>query len=1002
MVHKRSHHGVHSGNTLRAFNSRYSRRYHTQSCIVSRVRPELLQKLVGGPKPDKKNPEVNNIAVNVPLSLNKQSRWFLPSTLIRQIKTNDIAESELTVSVLERHKLKQTANCVSFHSNKGEVKRIQPRNGRYFGYNDPVAGGKSRRALRRELFAARKNQTQGKTVQVYTEQGSANTSMGLGESEVRYEVFYPSSSKSSISHNPKYIKQDMLGAPGEGEEHALQGKPKKQRRGKQRKRMSVKDLDACDLPAYQGRGDHSLTAVADPEDCGSVDGAREEQSATECLITTLIEKAQQLQKFKGVAKSRDRKKKGNNSRHYEDDKSHIVYLYDSETPASPPDTTPGLTPPLTFPAIPAPEESTRVLLPKDDVTLAGLKECFGQKYFEAACKPRKFVLDVSSNVQDVLGKQRIVGKVAEKFSSAYLICIHDGFFDDEFDVYKVLLNSRLHEGLLAVQINTEENQDLFRGTLMNLISHTMDFVEGLVMELKTKNHFPAFLDGTAFKVPAERQVNRHFGSAEAYMPSLQRIFQMGSETADFTMPSLSDMLDEDSVFCDVCYDDISPLTHNSAAFTALLKCKHQVCDSCWSQHIHARLHEGFVRLTCPGYDCQNKVKLGVLLSVAPLGTVEKMLQRQEEVRVGGSDTEKWCPNESCGRVISIQASSSPGDPVLQQDVVCTCGLHVCFQCMTPAHWPASCSQADQYRSSLDAAALPDRLAEVHIDHEPHPATTQSRDEEKKIMTVEGKFCPGCRNFVYKNGGCPQMSCRCGLAFCWYCAKPGPSHLNRQGCVDEKKEKAITTTLIVHHLKADKETKEENQSLVNRRQRVSLLEKAVEHRQLHHNKQQNLASITTLATNVASAAAKNSVLTQPIVKACTEAFPSSHTKPSFETQASRRVSVLETVTVFLKNAARSKQELHEVVEYSMVLLKDIPDSLLRRRALRVSEDLGAFCSFSQSVFDAWSHRRNVQGHYQEAVKAVMRLAEIQRWIQSALDTHISTVKKLRSVRSPQRQ
>ena len=57
------------------------------------------------------------------------------------------------------------------------------------------------------------------------------------------------------------------------------------------------------------------------------------------------------------------------------------------------------------------------------------------------------------------------------------------------------------------------------------------------------------------------------------------------------------------------------------------------------------------------------------------------------------------------------------------------------------------------------------------------------------------------------------------------------------------------------------------------------------------------------------------------------------------------SVKVVVTDFLRRVSRGQRELHEVVEYSPVLLRHLPDSLLRRRALRIAEDLGAFCSFT---------------------------------------------------------
>ncbi|KAK7102980.1 uncharacterized protein [Littorina saxatilis] len=1078
MVHKTSHRGVHSGNTLRAFNSRYSRRYQNQACIVSRVRPELLKKLVSGdaddnlePADDKGTAQLNNVAVDVALSLNKQSRWLLPSTLIRQIQSNDVAQSDLTVSLLERHKLKRPSSCVSFHSNKGEVKRIQPRNGRYFSFNFPNADGKSRRAYKREKreellleqlkasTAAKNMKTDsekiaGRKVEVFTELGRRRVALernnfidqGVGESEVRYEVYYPSPAQSSLSHNPKYIKQDVSLAPGDNSEHVQHGKPKKQHRGKQRKRMSVKDLDDCDLPSYHADYQHDLAPVTDSQEIAQVGDSQEiaqvgdsqeiaqvgdsqeiaqvgdsqeiaqaagvtvQHKTTDCLLGSLIEKAERLQQMVGVAKTRRRKKSGSKtSSHHQEDKSHIVYLSeaqqadDSEAEASPKAT------PTTLPVAATPSDSTRVVLPNIDVTFTSLRDCFGKNYFEAACRPRKFLLDITTNVKELLKKRGVQPKVADITDDAltYLIFIHDGFYDDEHDVYKMLLNSRLREGLLSVQVNTDDGQDLYKGTVINLVSCAVDFAEGFVAELQERNHFPSFCDKGE-----QRELKRHLGSAEIYIPSLERNFQTGSSLTDFSLPSLSDMLQEEPVFCDVCYDDVSPMTQDSASATTLLKCKHRVCDSCWSQHIHSRLHQGFVRVTCPGYDCQDEVKVGVLLSVVPLGTVEKVLLRQEEVRIGASVTEKWCPNQSCGRVLHLQAATAAGpnsqlraatgsgpNSQLQQDVVCACGTHVCFQCLSPAHWPASCAQAEDYRHKLATTVFPDREAEVEDDHNFALEAKVKREREermaKKVMLVEGKYCPRCRNFVYKNGGCPQMTCCCGQIFCWFCGRAGYSHPNRgRGCVDKETEKEMTTTIVIRHRghSEDEKKEERQQAAAVQRQRVSLMERAAEHRQRRLNAQHGKV-VTSMAKAVATAAVKDTTLAQHIVNVCSNTFPSSAPEPSALTSSAVKTpKVMDVVTTFLKRAARSKQELYEVAEYSLVLLKDLPDSLHRRRALRISEDLGAFCTFAQSIFEAWGASPSGQG---QGVKAVMRLAEIQGWINSALASHVATVRKLRS-------
>lgn len=1061
-MQKSSHRGVHSGNTLRASNSRYSRRYHNQACIISRVRSDFLEKLArdGKGKADDKS-AAQNIAVDVALSLNKQSRWLLPSALKRQINANDVS-SGFTVSLLERHKLKRQANCVSFHCNAGAVKRIQPRNGRYFGFQFPAADGLSRRARRRQqrkVLAKHDLKSGGKVVTVFTEEGRAGEARELGENEVRYEVFYPCPASSSISHNPKYIKQDVAFSPGQGQdgEHAQQGKPRKQHRRKQRKRMSLRDVEDFEFPDY----DHAIfsekvSLVAKGESSVVLSGASEaavvelqdkadEQKTREFLLSSLIEKSERLQQqltgSSAMTKLRRLKKSGDSKqcRHHEDDKSHIVYLptphsdygldtADHSRQQHPPSPSPSPLP-----------EPTRIVLPSYDVRVSSLRESFRQRYLEAACRPRKFVLDVTENVRDVMKKcgiQRVVADNADDALS-FLVFTHDGFYDDETHVYKVFLNSRLRRGLLPVPLQSEVTQDMWRGTVLCVVSQAMDFVSNFVCELRDAGKFPTFYTPPKARVTsADRELKVHLASAEAYLPSLQRVFRQGSDASsvviddgcDVTIvpeeesaiiPTLADLLEEDLAFCDVCYDDISSLTMGSAAATSLVTCRHRVCDACWGHHVTSRLQQGFVRVMCPGYDCQREVGAGVLLSVAALDTVDKLLHRREEVRIGASQTEKWCPGEGCGRVLHLHLSDLPAErdlaeSELQQDVVCACGTHVCFRCLSPAHWPALCTQAEHYRRDIVSAVFPDRKAEVLDD--------SARDEKerlrleleaRKTMVVEGKHCPKCRNFVYKDGGCPNMTCRCGQVFCWKCAQPGYAHAQ---CVDSEKEKKLTTTLVVRHIALQAEKEEERrrqEATANRRQKVSLMERAAEHRQRRHASQATAThAICTLAKAVATAASKDANLARHVASICTitgcsSTSPNSTTLTTTtvtpNTQSSPPPSVLNSVTAFLRSAARSKQELHEVAEYTLVLVKNLPDSVLRRRALRVAEDLTAFCTFTQSIFDAWCGGSGVGGPglgHQEAVRAMVRLAEIQRWVNSALTAHVATVRKLRSANSPQ--
>ena len=73
-------------------------------------------------------------STDVILSLNKKQRWLLPATLRHMIKFGYFG-SKAKVSLLERHKLKKKANCVSFVCNKGRTPSIQPKQKRYFSFN---------------------------------------------------------------------------------------------------------------------------------------------------------------------------------------------------------------------------------------------------------------------------------------------------------------------------------------------------------------------------------------------------------------------------------------------------------------------------------------------------------------------------------------------------------------------------------------------------------------------------------------------------------------------------------------------------------------------------------------------------------------------------------------------------------------------------------------------------------------------------------------------------
>jgi hypothetical protein len=64
--------------------------------------------------------------------------------------------------------------------------------------------------------------------------------------------------------------------------------------------------------------------------------------------------------------------------------------------------------------------------------------------------------------------------------------------------------------------------------------------------------------------------------------------------------------------------------------------------------------------------------------------------------------------------------------------------------MKKEHMPISCSKYELFEELINSTSL----------------------DSKPVIT--GKWCPKCKIFIEKNGGCDHMSCICGCHFCWNC------------------------------------------------------------------------------------------------------------------------------------------------------------------------------------------------------------------------------------------
>ena len=334
-----------------------------------------------------------------------------------------------------------------------------------------------------------------------------------------------------------------------------------------------------------------------------------------------------------------------------------------------------------------------------------------------------------------------------------------------------------------------------------------------------------------------------------------------AKAAASTMPTslTQNVLDEE--VCQICYESVTPHQADSLPGTALTRCRHVFCDTCWVGHVRTRCSTGATQVTCPAFNCDVTADPVTLLSLVHATEVGLLLQRHREQLVETSSDTKWCPNPSCGRAIKIKVHHVTDD--LCYDVTCVCGISVCFSCFGDPHWPAGCEQAEDYHQRLGSIRVSDQADEDSSETQTSP--TQIYKNKPVVMKIDGRFCPGCKNFIEKNGGCPYMYCNiCGIQFCWTCmephgdimhgCKPNLHHVNRNSRevffkhIDERQGHTLEGT--------------NSQKVTKGRSRTKLYQRAKQQRaeREHHI---SMKTIDTLALKIAMVASKDSDFKQEV-------------------------------------------------------------------------------------------------------------------------------------------
>eukprot|EP00457_Paulinella_chromatophora_P003000 gb/GEZN01003005.1/.p1 GENE.gb/GEZN01003005.1/~~gb/GEZN01003005.1/.p1 ORF type:complete len:676 (+),score=107.22 gb/GEZN01003005.1/:183-2030(+) len=193
--------------------------------------------------------------------------------------------------------------------------------------------------------------------------------------------------------------------------------------------------------------------------------------------------------------------------------------------------------------------------------------------------------------------------------------------------------------------------------------------------------------------------------------------------------------------CEICYSDVPTKK------TFALSCTHRFCIECWRGFLQSEMKSGAtaggnaLESRCPGFKCKTRVPeetYEMLLDPQDYSFYKKMLLNSF---VDDNPKAVWCPRPGCDKVIMGSNRRST--------VECSCGHQFCFSCLTDAHAPTSCEEAEIWRGKDQG----------------------SQSLDAKFLLEQTKACPQCGVRTKKEGGCMYIVCTsCKKPWCWQCGK----------------------------------------------------------------------------------------------------------------------------------------------------------------------------------------------------------------------------------------
>lgn len=632
MVQKTTKCGVHSGNTLRASHSKYTKTYRKNSCLVRTMKNSANLRILQ---------DFGVATDDVVYSLNKKGRWVLPNVLKEHILLSGFSEDDPNVQLTESHKLRKPAKCLGYYASKGPIRKAVPSKKRYFN----ISSVKNLNSLSLE----NKEKEEGK------EEVNECT-----EPEINVEVYHPTPMSSSLTHNRKYIK------PAQHTDFQIQTKNKKTKR---RIRNAKFDEDLFEDDLCEDYWD-------DNGDDVEIENHFPQRPQTFFTAADILKSAAKAKKIFENGKRNCRKLSSEDIK----PKAKIVYV-DKPTENNRDEklVSRGVTLTSKQHTVGYRKEMIprKVVLSTKETQPEFLKFVYGDNYIECKTFPRTFVINVTDEVKAVMKKTAPMSYKAFLYDlTTLLIFTYDIYAgnantEETFDVY---LN-------VNVKADTIEPSTLFSyisGSLESIINHAISQVK--VFEENQFERLKLYPNGK--KEGALNVLDSCWSKSKSSTVSEEELFEEAMQ--EHGAMSKFEGVEFEALPPEICFICFETMNENRPGI-AMESCGHWFCRDCWREHL---LNKNFSKLLCPEFKCDKEVDFSTILQILNISEVRKYLIRRRESLV--QMQQKYCPNEKCGRVISTLLART------HTNAACECGVKFCSHCFKFPHWPAPCDTSQQY------------------------------------------------------------------------------------------------------------------------------------------------------------------------------------------------------------------------------------------------------------------------------------------------------------------